>query len=64
MTKDEIHEGIVRLNLYCDSDTSDITSGYYLDNKYAHLVKKYNMKPGDRVQYKLIDGNPEIIKKI
>ena len=64
MTKDEIHEGIIRVSLYCDSDTSDKTAGYYLDNKYAKLVKKYNLKPGERVQYKLIDGEPEILSKI
>ena len=64
MSKNKLHEGIIRLNLYCDSDTSDITSGYYLDGRYAHYVKKHNLKPGDRLQYKIIDGELKIIGKV
>jgi len=59
MTKNEIHEGIIDLILTCNNpDDSNYDSGDYLDYDF---LEKHNLKPGDKIQYKLDNETDKVI---
>ena len=57
-----VHEGIISLFIECDDpDDSDFRNNEFLE---PETLKKHNLKPGDRVQYRKTDGDIVILGKI
>ena len=56
------HEGIINLLVECDdSDDYEFRSSVDLE---PELLKKHNLEPGDRIQYKIINDDIVILGKI
>ena len=58
----ETHEGIINLLVECDDpDDYEFRSSVDLE---PELLKKHNLEPGDRIQYKIINDDIVILGKI
>lgn len=62
MTDNNIHEGIIEMVVTCeDPNDNNYNMGDYIDKETLDL---HDLKPGDRVQYEIINDDVVILGKI